>query len=285
MKAWSVDGRRVLYIDKDQRQARLVGMKRIFVAPGLLTIRYEGITSAELEIAFGRVESHALPKVREFVGGGDSELHHRAVKELIALHFARSLTLARAHETLHAEFVGKMLADACEDADLTEAYIREHGRAPSVRDLRDVISSVADASFQSNINFVQTVERFYNKALEYFEPMHIQRAVVAKPSRGDLLMSDSPVVVAAGTKGSVAEPIALLDADLLWFPLSPQFGVTLTTKQEPDVILGETRPGESTKWCGITRLVMSLPADVRIPIALSATRTRRSTCFTCPDAN
>ena len=68
MKAWSVDGRRVLYIDKDQRQARLVGMKRIFVAPGLLTIRYEGITSAELEIAFGRVESHALPKVRGLWG-------------------------------------------------------------------------------------------------------------------------------------------------------------------------------------------------------------------------
>ena len=239
LKSWSDDGRRVLYIDKQTRSTQLVGMRAIFVEPGLLTVRTADETSAPLETAFSDVENQAIPLVRSYIAGSNGDDNRQAVIALMALHFARSFSLRIGYERLYQEQVGQMLAEAPTDMELKEAFQRQYGRAPSTRELRALIKDTAADHARANLGYVESVEHMYNKALEYFEPMHLQRCRVLTPNRGELLVSDSPVLINSGAEGTATAPVALMDADLLWFPLSPQVGVSISTEPIAEASLNE----------------------------------------------
>lgn len=239
LDTWTVDRRRVLYIDKVDHTAKLVGTRDIFVVPGFLTFQTVDGASDALEVAFGRVESRMIPIAREFIAGANEGEHHIAVKALIALHFARSYVLRQAHERIRQEVRDEMINSIEEDSELFDIFQAQHGRAPDVRELRDLVRDSAFRMEQQNLLFSEAVQRTYNRALEELQPLHLQRATVLKPHRGELLVADSPVVVNNGDQGTASNPVALNDADFLWFPLSPILGVSLTTNTQPDVVLDD----------------------------------------------
>lgn len=102
-----------------------------------------------------------------------------------------------------------------------------------------MLEAEAKRAEQSNTMLVESIERLYMQSLEHFQGLHLQRASVLRPQRGELVISDSPVVLLDGLQGTANDPVPLLQANLLWFPLSPTVGVSFTTEPGPDIALDD----------------------------------------------
>jgi hypothetical protein len=150
-----------------------------------------------------------------------------------------------------------------DDFELNDAYVKQYGRVPIAEDLKVLLDEIADRRKRENIDFVEQVERMYHKALEYFEPVYLERVMVAKPHRAELVVSDAPVVVFDGPVGTVLEPVALMEADTVWFPLTPRIGVAISTDPRPNLLLEEdqTRRLNRRVWDYAAQYLVARPGS------------------------
>jgi hypothetical protein len=239
LKAWTDRDGRISYIDKVTQSVKLIGTKDAFVAPKFLTLDRGDGPSDELETAFGRVEQAALPLLRMWGSGADSPEHQAAVKAVIALHFARSDAIRRVYPSLWDETVAEYADDAESDEELIAAFIDEHDRQPRSGELHGMLLTYSDGMADSNVLLPDSIERLYGQALDHFGGLHIQRAVVTNPRRGELVVADSPVVLSVEGGASSRTPTPLMQADQLWFPVSPTVGASLATTRIANVDLDD----------------------------------------------
>lgn len=240
LRAWTDETeRRVIYIDKSTRSAKLVGIRDVFVAPRFLLFDTPDGPSDALETEFGRIEGKVTTPMRQYVDGADTESHHLAVKAMIALHFARSGAIKGLYPKLWEQTVSDYSKAAEGDEDLIEAFRADQGRPPLRGELGRMLEEQAKKAESSNHMLVQSIERLYSRALGFLQDQYLQRVSIARPSRGEFVVADSPVVLRDGSRGSAIEPIALLEASLLWFPLSPTVGVALSSDPLPDAAIDD----------------------------------------------
>jgi hypothetical protein len=92
---------------------------------------------------------------------------------------------------------------------------------------------------------VNRMWHYYQLALEYLEGLHLQ-FVTSEPRGVGFICGDSPFVVGryGGLRLGVENGLALHDADIIYFPLSPQLGIMFTTDPQPPVEATELQ----TKW-------------------------------------
>lgn len=234
LQAWADETSRVLYVDKTARSAKLLHPKAVFTKRGFVTFETASGLSDELEQEFARIESLVIPKVKEFVVGADEAQHHNSVKALMALHFARSTSLKGVYERIGKETASKLAVDLSNDENFHQEFRRKFGRPASVGDINDVVWEQLELLRIPSCHFASRVHDTYNKALDWFKPMHVQRGAVATTARRSLIVADSPVMILKQELGTSAAPPALNDADFVWFPLGPEIGVSLTsTRQRP----------------------------------------------------
>jgi hypothetical protein len=240
LRAWSHPGKHVALITKAEPRAKSVGISDAFVVPRLLTFQTAGGPSDQLEVAFGRVESAALPHVRRFVDGAGDGDARTAVKALSALHWARSQSIVEVYDRIYDEVFTELVDGSETDFDLHAAFAATYGRPPSPGELRGLVSELTQAWRRANNFFADRVQTHYRRALDHFGPQHVRRIEIVRPTKVEFVIADSPVVLVGGLgglHGTATRPCPLYEATSLWFPLAPHVGSTLTPRVESDQMI------------------------------------------------
>ena len=229
-----------MLVDLQERTAKLVGTRDAFCVPNLLTIQTPGGPNVDVENAFGEVESSSIPHLRRFADRGDRDgKAEAAVRSILALHWARSQSLVQLMRRILDEGFEDFVERLESDKGLAKAFDMDYQRAPNPGEVRRELRRSADALIWANAFFAWRIADHYNRAGEHFSKLHSQRITIARPQRVNFVFADSPVVMKAGKRGTAREVVALMEADTLWCPLSPDVGVMLTTTPEDDY---EIRP-------------------------------------------
>ena len=239
-RAWTADGKRLLLVDIKERTGKLVGTRHAFCVPNVLTIQTQVGPNTDVEKAFGQVESLHMPHLRRFADQGDRDGEaEAAVRAILALHWARSESLLQLMQRILQQGFESFVEGLEGDKRLANAFDVDYQRAPEPGEIRGELRRSADALIWANAFFAWRVVDHYNRAGEHFSKLHSQRITMTRPARVDFVFADSPVVMKAGRRGTAREVVALMEADTLWCPLSPDVGVMLTTTPEDDY---EIRP-------------------------------------------
>jgi hypothetical protein len=236
---WCRPGRRIALVEKVGATAKAVGTGNAFLIPKLLTFQTDDGPSNELEVAFAdRVENHGAPLIREFVNGDRTPEVEEGVRAMLCLHWARSRSVADAHDRIFAEVAAEHARAAESDEHLGEVFHRARSRAPTPDEMENLILTNAERLRQANTLFARRVQEHYNLALEYFAAKHLERIEIAHGGGVEFAFADSPVVILGGLGhllGSAARPCPLMQGSLLWFPLSPNVGLTVTERPAGDL--------------------------------------------------
>ena len=229
-RAWA-DAGQILLVDKATLVGTPVGPKDAFVSKDLFTVRADdGTPDLTLEHHFARMESVAMPGVRRYIAGAADEAAAQCVKLLMATAFARGRAIeAHSRDFVVAEKPG-VFADVLSQPKLVPLFRQDFGRDPSEGELLDLLESNWERSIGQNRMYVDTVARAHNYAVEKFRESHLQRLIAPPSTAIGFLSGDTPLVhaqSAAGLRVGVLEGLALGDASLVYFPLSPRVAVCL----------------------------------------------------------
>ncbi len=135
----------------------------------------------------------------------------------------------------------EVFADVASDPEIQRAFDTWIEREAAPGELAAHLEEKAQAWRAQNTLFVSRVQHYFHKAIEHFTDMHSQRVTLARPNRVEFVFADSPVVVTTGPggiAGTAAKPVALLQAEGVWCPLSPSVGISLCSEPRDDVVLG-----------------------------------------------
>lgn len=145
-----------------------------------------------------------------------------AVRDLVALHFARSLATSAGHEQALADVEQKVRSDTPTLARLAQLKHRglhlEH--APSVlADIADGIMAEVRTEESAGVIFREDVLRYFDVTRTNFTSY----SLMVRPLDGDaeLLLGDCPAISVAHGMASSSSRSALFDANLIAMPLGP----------------------------------------------------------------
>lgn len=240
-KAWQRHGR-VLLVDKATLCGRPVSSKDAFVSKDLFTIPTEdGTLDLSLEEHFARLENIAIPGVRRYIAGAADQDAENAVKLLMATAFARGKAIATHSERFLRTEKSGLFDELLGDPKLVPMFRRDYGRDPTVEELTALLEASWESTVGSNRMYVDTVARAHNFAIEKFPHSHLQRIVAPRSTTIGFLSGDTPLVHAdteAGLRVGIPHGLALGEAGVVYYPLSPRVAVCLN--QEPDSVVDAT---------------------------------------------
>lgn len=158
----------------------------------------------------------------------------QTIKEVIALHYARSIeTLETVEKLFDTTIENKKAAMLRQPEDLDRLYEAKTGDATGLKD-DDAREAFVDAFhgrlrwiFNSGTYFRFRVVYLFHAALDLIAPMKVQ--VLRAPPGSEFLISDAPVITAdaSSNRRGVRDNIAIGNADSVLMPLSPHVTVAL----------------------------------------------------------
>lgn len=116
----------------------------------------------------------------------------------------------------------------------------------------------------SNKHFVDAVVRHHNGFADYFSNSYVQ-VITIVPGPVTFAVADSPVVLSDRTRqaGSSMSPLALKDADEVWFPTGPRTGIAMSHEPVPDCVMtsSEAQQLNDRVWRWANSRLLCSPAD------------------------
>lgn len=225
---------RIAYRARSGGPPRLVGTKDAFARNDFNAYRIDEARDDSLEDEWTRVESIALPLVRQLIAGDDSPELRDAVKVIAALHWSRSYSLDRALASIAREAQEVAPAELAADPKFEAAFRDEFGRSPELGEIKIAIDERFDDVFGSSGSFrIERMVHGHNTVLEKLEPLHVQ-LIRPATSRMPFIFGDTPVVHFSKMRVGWRDKLALGDADHIYMPVAPRLAVMFTHKDEGD---------------------------------------------------
>jgi hypothetical protein len=234
-------GEQVLLIDKraeaGRRRVRPAGTRDVFVRDHFNSHLEGDVLVPALEEEWQTVEGRHLPGIRAWIRGEPLPSTTErpgsldSARVLAALHFARSFAFNDLHLELAEERRTEALRTLPGDPDLIRLWTEERGSAPTPSELASEIDTRFRHAIGPHSAFaINQMVSYFNKTLEFLGSLQVQ-SFTSEDHRVKLILGDSPLVVARHDGSRVgSRELALLDADQLYLPLSPDLGVVFTSQ-------------------------------------------------------
>lgn len=205
-----------------------------FVAGGFnARFRPTGVDE-ELEDEWARLEAKVIPAMRAVADGAAIDTDtDAAIKTLIAVHFARSFEARRIFDEITAAMRGELLVGA-DLPKLRRAFAADFGRVPTDAEIEAALLDRMGGWLATNEFFVERMVYFHNKLLDFLAPKHLQ-VLRTDPGPVEFITGDVPVVRA--TEGGAKVNVAVMDSDIVYFPIGRWCAVALATKPLPSMTL------------------------------------------------
>ena len=233
------ENKRIIYVDKQNRTQRDVGIGDAFVASHHSSFTdEEGRRIDDLDKEWDRIENLWIPHMRraaDINADLDAETI-QAIKVLAALHFARSESIRDAALQFEPDFIDQYAKEAESNERLQQMFYKEKGRMPMEGELQELALVRGEILVDSNYSQVGRMKHIYNRSLEIFEPFYVQ---LIRPMEGHsgFSLCDSPLVnhCRKTKRTGPRDQLAIGDSDLLLIPLGRYICAALTAKQESHV--------------------------------------------------
>ncbi|MEU4836404.1 DUF4238 domain-containing protein [Streptosporangium sp. NPDC023615] len=194
--------------------------------------------SDSLEMVWKRVEDqlpHVFQAVDDGVAISSPECIDR-IKNVIALHFTRSLQTAKVSQRAVTETEEQLRLKYSSDPALLREYFRyKHRLEPAGPDalevaLEEMIRQSGERVYDGSF-FRARIEDMYRRVRESFSPLSVR---IATPSQGEFLIGDVPALTVRWDMKSsgVLGGVALAQANTVILPLGPRALVALGKKNE-----------------------------------------------------
>jgi Protein of unknown function (DUF4238) len=264
LRAFTLDGRRALFLDKGKRTAKLVGVRDMFTVFRLNSVRVGDAWVDDLERQWDRIENLTLPLVRPAAIGDGGSGVRQAVKVLGALHLIRSYGYLEAHERVAGQVADETPDRLQNDEELRRMFEEQFQRPPAPDEIAALVRQHWEGVVAANHLRVERMAANYNKVLDRFEPMHVQ-LLFPNSTAVRFVTGETPVVhfdrqwIRLGLRSG----LALDDADHFFMPLAPNVGAMFTTSEEDDLAINPilTKQLNQLVWRASSRFLVCSPAD------------------------
>jgi len=260
-RGFSLGGRIMLY-DKQLRTKRNVGVRDAFVERGYNSFVDEDGTEVEdLELRWGEIENTTLPIVRALDTRREpSELEQLAIKQLAAVHLARSQAFRNASAANFRSNMEHVAATNESNDRLFELFVSERGREPNAGELAELTRDSMARSEERRQLRVESMIGIYNRTIEMMQPWSVQ--LVMPTSTAGFSFSDSPLVNTDGERTGVGE-VALGDSREIFMPMRRDLAIAFSSRRIDNVQIpsqGIDRVNYAT-WGNAARFVAAHPHE------------------------
>ena len=226
---FTADGKRIRVVTKNDVAERRYEGKPVSVLDNFKEKKYflrviaNGNANDELEDEFARVENISLPLIRSVVHGTTlTSDQARAIKAMMAIHFARSYAHEEVRKSLFPQVVDEQITQALADPRVQAHFHRTRKRPASQEDAEALVRTAQREMENSREYAVTAIIRAYTYAIKRFETQHLQ---LLRPAsrRMHFITGDSPTLLARDNTLTVvgATNLALGDANFVATPLRP----------------------------------------------------------------